>query len=95
MKGGFSFLQSHVDVQNNQYYISYVVEPMLELVWTEDATSELTRYKVLFHIATNLIHQPVQLVDSKSCNSRLHLDRWPYLTMFSFPPRHSSCRTRV
>lgn len=50
---------------------------MLELLWTEDATSELTRYKVLFRITTNLIRQPVQLVDSKYCNFVPFLDKLP------------------
>ncbi|KAM6915037.1 zona pellucida sperm-binding protein 2-like [Xenentodon cancila] len=58
------YFRSHVDVQTNQYYISYVIDPMLELLWTEDATLEHTRYKVFFHIASNLIHQPIQLIDN-------------------------------
>ncbi|XP_061602966.1 uncharacterized protein LOC133464794 [Cololabis saira] len=58
------YFRSHVNVQTNQYFISYVIDPMLELLWTEDAKLEHTRYKVLFHIASNLINQPTQLVDN-------------------------------
>lgn len=55
-------LQSHI--QDDKYYVSYMIEPMLELLWTEDATNEQTRYKVLFHIATHLVPQPLELIDS-------------------------------
>lgn len=57
-------LQSHV--QDNQYFTSYTIEPMLELLWTEDTIHEDTRYKVLFPITTPLLPQPSQVVDSES-----------------------------
>uniref|UniRef100_A0A3Q2DLN7 Zona pellucida protein AX 2 n=1 Tax=Cyprinodon variegatus TaxID=28743 RepID=A0A3Q2DLN7_CYPVA len=47
------YYKSHI--QDDKYYVSYMIEPMLELLWTEDATNEQTRYKVLFHIATHLL----------------------------------------
>ncbi|XP_075315910.1 zona pellucida sperm-binding protein 2-like [Odontesthes bonariensis] len=53
--------KSHI--QQNQYHVSYVIEPMLEMLWAEDSPHEQTRYKVLFHIATHLLPRPLQLVD--------------------------------
>ncbi|XP_072219007.1 uncharacterized protein [Leuresthes tenuis] len=53
--------KSHI--QQNQYYVSYVIEPMLEMIWAEDSPREQTRYKVLFPIATHLLPQPLQFVD--------------------------------
>uniref|UniRef100_A0A3Q2DP58 Zona pellucida protein AX 2 n=1 Tax=Cyprinodon variegatus TaxID=28743 RepID=A0A3Q2DP58_CYPVA len=55
------YYKSHI--QDDKYYVSYMIEPMLELLWTEDATNEQTRYKVLFHIATHLVPQPLELID--------------------------------
>lgn len=57
-------LQSHVE--DGQYLTTYTIEPMLELLWTEDATHEDTRYKVLLPVTTPLLSQPPQLIDSKS-----------------------------
>lgn len=48
----------------NQYSVSYMIEPMLELLWTDEATRQDTRYKAFFHIATPLMRQPLQLIDS-------------------------------
>lgn len=42
-----------------------MIEPMLELLWTEDATHEQTRYKVFFHINSHLIPQPLELIESE------------------------------
>ncbi|XP_041832760.1 uncharacterized protein LOC121634283 isoform X2 [Melanotaenia boesemani] len=56
------YYKSHV--QHNHYYISYVIEPMLELLWTEDSAHEHTRYKVLFHIETPLVPGSLQLTDN-------------------------------
>ncbi|KAM9703793.1 uncharacterized protein ACNS7B_002373 [Menidia menidia] len=56
------YYKSHI--QHNQYYVSYMIEPMLEMLWTEDSSHEHTRYKVLFHIATHLLPRPLQLVDN-------------------------------
>lgn len=58
------YLQSHV--QDDQYLTSYTIEPMLELLWTEDSTYEDTRYKVLLPITTPLLSQPPQVIDSES-----------------------------
>ncbi|MEQ2159266.1 hypothetical protein GOODEAATRI_021099 [Goodea atripinnis] len=55
------YYKSHI--QDDLYYVSYMIEPMLELLWTEDATYEQTRYKVFFHIATHLLPQPLELID--------------------------------
>ncbi|XP_057679147.1 uncharacterized protein LOC130907748 isoform X1 [Corythoichthys intestinalis] len=46
--GGFFTSQ----VRDNEYLVSYMIEPMLELLWLEDATNEDTSYKVLFPIMT-------------------------------------------
>lgn len=64
MYEGCLILQSHV--QDGQYLTTYTIEPMLELLWTEDATHEDTRYKVLFPITTPLMSQPPQVIDSES-----------------------------
>uniref|UniRef100_A0A3B3XDR7 ZP domain-containing protein n=1 Tax=Poecilia mexicana TaxID=48701 RepID=A0A3B3XDR7_9TELE len=56
------YYKSHV--QGDLYYVSYMIEPMLELLWTEDATREQTRYKVFFHIATHLRPRPLELIDN-------------------------------
>uniref|UniRef100_A0A665WE69 Uncharacterized LOC115038229 n=1 Tax=Echeneis naucrates TaxID=173247 RepID=A0A665WE69_ECHNA len=53
--------KSHV--QDNQYFTSYMVTPMVELLWTEDDTHEETRYKVLFPIATPFLSRPPQVID--------------------------------
>ncbi|KAL2082672.1 hypothetical protein ACEWY4_022490 [Coilia grayii] len=39
-------------VHRKRYYISYSVEPMIELLWRESGDSAETRYKVLFPIVT-------------------------------------------
>lgn len=57
-------LQSHV--QDGQYLTSYTIEPMLELLWTEDSINEDTRYKVLLPITTPLMSRPPQVHDSES-----------------------------
>ncbi|XP_054618286.1 uncharacterized protein LOC129172507 [Dunckerocampus dactyliophorus] len=51
-------------VQNSQYFVFYVIEPMLELLWMEDATNRDTRYKVLCPITTPPMLQPVQVYDN-------------------------------
>ncbi|XP_023270767.1 uncharacterized protein LOC111661437 [Seriola lalandi dorsalis] len=56
------YFKSHV--QDDQYVTSYTIEPMLELLWTEDATNEDTRYKVLLPITTPLLSQPPQVIDN-------------------------------
>ncbi|KAJ8377735.1 hypothetical protein AAFF_G00254080 [Aldrovandia affinis] len=46
-----------------QYYITYSIEPMLELLWREDAMHDDTRYKVLFPITTPLMARPPLVID--------------------------------
>ncbi|XP_075940471.1 uncharacterized protein LOC142942148 [Anarhichas minor] len=41
-----------------QYHITYIVEPMLEVLWRTTDTQDDTRYKVLFPITTPLMPQP-------------------------------------
>lgn len=53
--------QSHV--QNGHYFTSYTIEPMLELLWTEDSTQ--TRYTVLFPITTPMTAQNPHIIDGK------------------------------
>uniref|UniRef100_A0A8D3B8A3 ZP domain-containing protein n=1 Tax=Scophthalmus maximus TaxID=52904 RepID=A0A8D3B8A3_SCOMX len=54
----------HAHVQDGQYLTSYTIEPMLELLWTEETTHEDTRYKVLFPITTPLLSRPAQVTDN-------------------------------
>uniref|UniRef100_A0A3Q4I1S0 ZP domain-containing protein n=1 Tax=Neolamprologus brichardi TaxID=32507 RepID=A0A3Q4I1S0_NEOBR len=53
------YFKSHI--QGNRYLLSYTIEPMLELFWTEDG--EDTRYKVLFPITTPLLSLNLQVFD--------------------------------
>ncbi|XP_030577378.1 uncharacterized protein LOC115774309 [Archocentrus centrarchus] len=55
------YFKSHI--QQNRYLLSYTIEPMLELLWTE-ATGEDTRYKVLFPITTPLLSLDPQVFDN-------------------------------
>uniref|UniRef100_A0A671VZB9 ZP domain-containing protein n=1 Tax=Sparus aurata TaxID=8175 RepID=A0A671VZB9_SPAAU len=50
-------------VQDDHYYTYYAIEPMLEVLWTEETTHEDTRYKVLFPITTPLLSRPPQVID--------------------------------
>ncbi|KAM3603292.1 uncharacterized protein V6R79_020033 [Siganus canaliculatus] len=56
------YFKSHVE--NGQYCTTYTIEPMLELLWTEDSTHEDTRYKVLFPITTPLLPQPPHVINN-------------------------------
>ncbi|XP_012724484.3 uncharacterized protein LOC105930698 isoform X2 [Fundulus heteroclitus] len=56
------YYKSHI--QDDLYYVSYMIEPMIELLWTEDSSHEQTKYKVFFHIATHLIPRPLELIDN-------------------------------
>lgn len=56
-----NILQSHV--QDGQYFTSYTIEPILELLWAEDSTQ--TRYTVLFPITTPLIPQNPHIINGK------------------------------
>ncbi|XP_034383777.1 uncharacterized protein LOC117727525 [Cyclopterus lumpus] len=42
-----------------QYHITYIVEPMLEVLWRTTDTQDDARYKVLFPITTPLMLQPL------------------------------------
>ncbi|KAL3052362.1 hypothetical protein OYC64_004999 [Pagothenia borchgrevinki] len=55
-------IKSHV--QDGQYFTSYMIELMLELLWTEDDTNEDTRYKVFLPVETPLQLQPPQVIDA-------------------------------
>uniref|UniRef100_A0A3Q1F9U7 Uncharacterized LOC110960245 n=1 Tax=Acanthochromis polyacanthus TaxID=80966 RepID=A0A3Q1F9U7_9TELE len=63
------YFKSHV--QDGQYHVSYTIEPMIEMFWTEDATHEGTRYKVFFPITTPLLPRPPQVTDRESHHSRV------------------------
>lgn len=59
-------MQSYV--QENHYYTSYQIEPMLELLWTEDeedAMHEDTRYKVFLPVTTPQQLQPIYVNDCR------------------------------
>ncbi|XP_064195781.1 zona pellucida protein AX 1 [Anguilla rostrata] len=47
-----------------QYYITYNVEPMLEVLWKEDAMYDDTRYKVLYPIITPPMARPPFIQDN-------------------------------
>ncbi|KAI9543991.1 hypothetical protein NQZ68_005040 [Dissostichus eleginoides] len=53
-------IKSHA--QDGQYFTSYMIELMLELLWTEDDTNEDTRYKVFLPVETPL--QLPQVIDA-------------------------------
>ncbi|XP_067273365.1 zona pellucida protein AX 2 [Pseudorasbora parva] len=74
---GMIFTESHVVVEipigapggyykshalENEYHISYTIEPMLELMWIEGL--DKTVYKVLFPITTPLNPSPPQITDN-------------------------------
>uniref|UniRef100_A0A8C7SEN3 ZP domain-containing protein n=1 Tax=Oncorhynchus mykiss TaxID=8022 RepID=A0A8C7SEN3_ONCMY len=43
------------------YFVTYTIEPMLELLWIEEVAHEDTSYKVLFPITTPLMARPPQV----------------------------------
>ncbi|XP_046888632.1 uncharacterized protein LOC124475835 [Hypomesus transpacificus] len=45
---------------DDQYHVTFTIEPMLELVWREESTQTDTQYKVLFPITTPLVSWPTQ-----------------------------------
>uniref|UniRef100_A0A8C4F8S8 ZP domain-containing protein n=1 Tax=Dicentrarchus labrax TaxID=13489 RepID=A0A8C4F8S8_DICLA len=61
--------KSHI--QNDQYLTTYTIEPMLELLWTEEDSHEDTRYKVLFPITTPLQFRPPQILDNTVPEERI------------------------
>ncbi|KAK7907672.1 hypothetical protein WMY93_016284 [Mugilogobius chulae] len=78
-------------VQEGVYLMSYSVEPMVELLWTEDVSTEDTRYKILFPISTPLLYQPPQVTqDTDSAEHMLKVSIGPFapdvvLFNISFP----------
>uniref|UniRef100_A0A3P8YDQ7 ZP domain-containing protein n=1 Tax=Esox lucius TaxID=8010 RepID=A0A3P8YDQ7_ESOLU len=55
------YYKSHV--QDNQYFSTYAIEPMLELLWIEEDSHEDTRYKVLFPITTPPVARPLLVLN--------------------------------
>ncbi|XP_031675012.1 zona pellucida sperm-binding protein 4-like [Oncorhynchus kisutch] len=53
------YFKSHI--QDDQYFVTYTIEPMLELLWIEDVSHENTSYKVLFPITTPPMARPLQV----------------------------------
>lgn len=47
---------------DNEYHVTYSVEPMLEMLWME-GKSEITRYKVHYPIITPPGHQQPHIVN--------------------------------
>ncbi|XP_067097631.1 uncharacterized protein [Osmerus mordax] len=56
---------------DDQYHITFTVEPMLELVWREESTQTDTKYKVLFPITTPLMSWPTQFTGNAVPEERL------------------------
>nr|XP_020497182.1 uncharacterized protein LOC109989675 [Labrus bergylta] len=56
------YFKSHI--QDGQYLTSYTIEPMIEMLWTEDSTHGDTHYKVLLPITTPLLSRPPQVIDN-------------------------------
>ncbi|XP_074471789.1 uncharacterized protein LOC141756156 [Sebastes fasciatus] len=54
-----------------QYHITYVVEPMLEVLWRVDDTQDETRYKVLFPITMPLMPRPPHVQDNSVPEARV------------------------
>ncbi|KAM9354958.1 uncharacterized protein KZ484_013134 [Pholidichthys leucotaenia] len=54
-----------------QYYVTYSVEPMLEVLWRADDTLEDIRYKVLFPITTPVILQTISTRDETVPEERM------------------------
>uniref|UniRef100_A0A8C7I2Y2 ZP domain-containing protein n=1 Tax=Oncorhynchus kisutch TaxID=8019 RepID=A0A8C7I2Y2_ONCKI len=53
------YFKSHI--QDDQYFVTYTIEPMLELLWIEEVAHENTSYKVLFPITTPPMARPPQV----------------------------------
>ncbi|XP_068593436.1 uncharacterized protein [Cebidichthys violaceus] len=54
-----------------QYHITYIVEPMLEVLWRTTDTQDDTRYKVLFPITTPLIPHPPHFQENTAPEARV------------------------
>ncbi|XP_043075297.1 zona pellucida protein AX 2 isoform X2 [Puntigrus tetrazona] len=61
------YYKSHI--LENQYHISYTIEPMLELLWKEG--QDKTTYKVLFPITTPLTPWPPQVTHSTQLEQKV------------------------
>ncbi|XP_026146126.1 uncharacterized protein LOC113120496 [Carassius auratus] len=68
MGGPDGYYKSHA--VNNQYHITYNIEPMLELLWSEGGM-DATRYKVLFPIKTPFMPSPPHFVDFTDADQRM------------------------
>ncbi|XP_043076436.1 zona pellucida protein AX 1 [Puntigrus tetrazona] len=66
--GPDGYYKSHA--VNNLYHITYNIEPMLELLWSEGGM-DATRYRVLFTIMTPLMPRPPRFVDFTDPDQRL------------------------
>ncbi|XP_016353310.1 zona pellucida protein AX 1 isoform X4 [Sinocyclocheilus anshuiensis] len=66
--GPDGYYKSHV--VNDQYHITYDIEPMLELLWS-DGGMDSTRYKVLFPIKTPFMPRPPHFVDFTDVDQRV------------------------
>ncbi|XP_055740334.1 uncharacterized protein LOC129824850 isoform X1 [Salvelinus fontinalis] len=53
------YFKSHI--QDDQYFVTYTIEPMLELLWIEEVAHEDTSYKVLYPITTPPMARPPQV----------------------------------
>ncbi|XP_034388878.1 uncharacterized protein LOC117730924 [Cyclopterus lumpus] len=53
-----------------QYHITYIVEPMLEVLWRTTVAHDDTRYKVLFPITTPLIPQALHVQENTVPDAR-------------------------
>ncbi|XP_020497136.2 uncharacterized protein zpax1 [Labrus bergylta] len=65
------YFKSHAP--DNQYHITYSVEPMLEVLWRADSTQDDTRYKVLFPITTPLMPRPPHFQDNTVPGDRMFI----------------------
>ncbi|XP_026196531.1 zona pellucida protein AX 1 [Anabas testudineus] len=63
------YYKSHAP--DNQYHITYSVEPMLEVLWKADKTQDDIRYKVLFPITTPLTPLPPEDKDNTVLEDRM------------------------
>ncbi|XP_064839507.1 zona pellucida sperm-binding protein 4-like, partial [Oncorhynchus masou masou] len=60
----FTMLEVYMGIEaehNDQYFVTYTIEPMLELLWIEEIAHEDTSYKVLFPITTPPMARPPQV----------------------------------
>uniref|UniRef100_A0A8C7HUW4 ZP domain-containing protein n=1 Tax=Oncorhynchus kisutch TaxID=8019 RepID=A0A8C7HUW4_ONCKI len=58
------YFKSHI--QDDQYFVTYTIEPMLELLWIEEVAHENTSYKVLFPITTPPMARPPQVLPEQA-----------------------------